>query len=133
MGPLARLLLGHSHQRYVHKASPARSTNHLEGNLTAPAVRSGQTGRENVAIQHPCRSPAPDATARLPVSRRYTAQPRKTLGELSASAVVRVSCLLIFLLAVAASWAWALLKWDRKRPSAHADLLSNPLAARDVQ
>src|SRR3954454_24875830 len=55
-GPLARLLLGHFHQRYVHKASPARPTNHLEGNLAAPAVRSGQTGRENVAIQHPCRS-----------------------------------------------------------------------------
>src|SRR3954465_3498684 len=55
-GPLARLLLGHFHQRCVHKAAPARSTDHLEGNLSAPAVRSGQTGRENVAIQHPCRS-----------------------------------------------------------------------------
>src|SRR5215210_116049 len=54
-GPLARLLLGHFHQRCVHKASPARPTDHLQGNPQVPAVHSGQTGRENVTIQHPCR------------------------------------------------------------------------------
>src|SRR3954452_19044197 len=59
MGPLARLLLGHSHQRHVHKASPARPTNHLEGNLAAPAVirvrPGGRTSPSNIPAVSPRR------------------------------------------------------------------------------
>jgi hypothetical protein len=40
-------------------ASPARPTNHLEGNLAVQPL-FGQAGRENVAIQHPCRDQASD-------------------------------------------------------------------------
>jgi hypothetical protein len=36
-------------------ASPALPTDHLKGNPQVPAACSGQAGRENITIQHPCR------------------------------------------------------------------------------
>jgi len=50
--------------------SPARPTDHLEGNPKVPAVTKSQTGRENTLSQHPCRSRAGPTHAALDRIRR---------------------------------------------------------------
>jgi len=55
MGPLARLLLGHFHQKVSAQRVPARPTDHFKGNPKGAGRYQSQTGREHAPIQHPCR------------------------------------------------------------------------------